>query len=162
MPSKHTFTIKPISELIHRYFKEDELWLDPFAGFNSPCKETNDINPCAPTKYHLPASEFAGLYANETIDGVLFDPPYSPRQISESYKGAGLTVGMKDTQNALLYSSVRDALSPCVRPGGIVISFGWNSGGFGKKRGFEIVEILLVPHGGAHNDTIAVVEVKAK
>ena len=119
MPSKHTFTIKPINELIHRYFKENQLWIDPFAGFNSPAKETNDINPSAPTKHHLQAIDFVKLYNN--IDGVLFDPPYSPRQISESYKGAGLTVGMKETQNALLYSSVREALTPRIKPNGISI-----------------------------------------
>ena len=32
--------------------------------------------------------------------------------------------------------------------------------GIGKKYGFEIEEILLVPHGGWHNDTIVVVERK--
>ena len=30
----------------------------------------------------------------------------------------------------------------------------------GKNRGFEIVEILLVAHGGHHNDTICTVEKK--
>jgi hypothetical protein len=30
----------------------------------------------------------------------------------------------------------------------------------GKNRGFEIQEILLVAHGGNHNDTICVVEKK--
>jgi len=45
---------------------------------------------------------------------------------------------------------------------GIVVSFGWNSGGIGKKYGFEIEEILLVPHGGSHNDTIVTVERKIK
>lgn len=44
--------------------------------------------------------------------------------------------------------------------GGIVISFGWNSGGVGAKYGFKTLEILLVPHGGAHNDTICVVDQK--
>lgn len=39
-----------------------------------------------------------------------------------------------------------------------VISCGWNSAGMGIGRGFEIVEILLVCHGAAHNDTIVVVE----
>lgn len=28
----------------------------------------------------------------------------------------------------------------------------------GKERGFEILEILLVCHGGAHNDTICLAE----
>ena len=41
-----------------------------------------------------------------------------------------------------------------------MISFGWNSIGFGKNRGFEIIEILLVAHGGTKNDTIVTVERK--
>lgn len=32
--------------------------------------------------------------------------------------------------------------------------------GIGKKNGFEIIEILLVAHGGMHNDTIVTVERK--
>ncbi len=35
-----------------------------------------------------------------------------------------------------------------------------NSMGMGKNRGFEIQRILLVPHGGNHNDTIVTVEKK--
>lgn len=31
---------------------------------------------------------------------------------------------------------------------------------WGKKRGFEIIEILIVPHGGSKNDTLCTVEVK--
>ena len=32
--------------------------------------------------------------------------------------------------------------------------------GLGKNRGFEMLEILLVPHGGSKNDTIVTVERK--
>jgi len=32
--------------------------------------------------------------------------------------------------------------------------------GIGKGRGFKIVRIMLVPHGGAKNDTIVTVERK--
>ena len=39
-----------------------------------------------------------------------------------------------------------------------MISCGCNSGGIGKTLGFKIEEILLVPHGGPHNDTIITVE----
>jgi hypothetical protein len=31
----------------------------------------------------------------------------------------------------------------------------------GKKHGFEIIEVMLVAHGGAHNDTICMAERKA-
>ena len=53
-------------------------------------------------------------------------------------------------------------ISRIVKYNGVVITCGWNSGGIGKKYGFEIEEILLVPHGGWHNDTIVVVERKTK
>ena len=38
------------------------------------------------------------------------------------------------------------------------ISFGCNTCGLGKSRGFEITRILMVCHGGMHNDTICTVE----
>lgn len=34
--------------------------------------------------------------------------------------------------------------------------------GIGLKRGFEMIEILLVPHGGSKNDTIVTVERKSQ
>lgn len=65
---------------------------------------------------------------------------------------------MKETQSALLYQRVRDALSLVIPENGIVLSFGWNSVGMGKRHGFEQIEIMLVCHGGAHNDTICLAE----
>lgn len=44
--------------------------------------------------------------------------------------------------------------------GGIVLSFGWNSIGMGNKRGYELLEGLLVCHGPGHNDTICIAEKK--
>lgn len=66
---------------------------------------------------------------------------------------------MKDTQ-ASYWSEQKKLIGEIVKPNGFVISFGWNSGGVGKKNGFEIIEILLVAHGGSHNDTICTVERK--
>jgi N6-adenosine-specific RNA methylase IME4 len=63
---------------------------------------------------------------------------------------------MADTQNAALYARVRRAARALCKPGTRVLSFGWNSAGMGD--GFEREEILLVAHGGAHNDTICVAE----
>ena len=34
--------------------------------------------------------------------------------------------------------------------------------GIGKTKGFEILEILTVAHGGQHNDTLVTVEIKQK
>lgn len=91
---------------------------------------------------------------------MLFDPPYSPRQIAESYKRVGLAIGMRETQNARLYKEVKDHLDRLLKPNGIAICCGWNSAGFGKKRGYKLLEILLIAHGSAHNDTIVTVERK--
>ena len=160
MPSKHTFTILPIRELLKRYIGNGIGWIDPFAGEYSPAEITNDLNPDKPTMYHLEAKEFLKQLSGQ-FNGCLFDPPYSFRQIQECYNGVGREVHQKDTQISF-YSDAKDLASKLIKPGGIVISFGWNSMGFGKNRGFEIIEILLVAHGGTKNDTIVTVERKIK
>ena len=158
-PNRETFKIKPIAKLLNKYVKDGKGWVDPFAGDNSPAEFTNDLNPKTKAKYHLDAVEFCNKM-DRIFNGVLFDPPYSPRQIKECYDSIGLKPTMKDTQNGLLYSNIKKALYKKIKTGGCAISFGWNSGGFAKKLGFEIVEIMLVYHGGGHNDTIVVVEKK--
>ena len=85
----------------------------------------------------------------------------SPRQISECYKKFDLSVDMKTTQ-ASYWSNQKAEIGRIVKPGGYVITCSWNSGGIGKKYGFEIQEILMVAHGGWHNDTIVVVDKKIK
>lgn len=76
MPSMHTFTIKPIAELLARYVGDGKGWIDPFAGENSPAEITNDLNPAKPAKYHLHAEKFANEIQGR-FAGVLYDPPYS-------------------------------------------------------------------------------------
>lgn len=158
MPNSNTFDILPIRKLI-----EDELtagvWIDPFANKNKLASITNDLNPDYDTDYHLDALQFMKMFEAESIDGVLYDPPYSPRQVAECYHGIGMEVTSKTTR-ASFWGNHKKEISRIVKPGGKVISFGWNSGGIGRKYGFEISKILLVPHGGWHNDTICVVEVK--
>lgn len=157
MPSAKTFSIKPIKELLARY-KVGENWVDPFAGWCSPAGITNDHNPERNAKYHLEAMDFAKMLEGE-YDGVVFDPPYSYRQVSEHYKVLGKKATQLDTSTQF-YNRVLNPLADKIKKGGYCISFGWNSNGMGKNRGFEIVEILLIAHGGYHNDTICTVEIK--
>ena len=107
----------------------------------------------------MDALDFLRMFEDESVDGVLYDPPYSNRQVSEVYKGVGLPVTNETTQSTF-WSRQKKEIARILKPGGKVISFGWNSGGVGKKRNFEILRVLLVPHGGHHNDTIVTVEVK--
>ena len=160
MPDSETFNVKPIREFVGSYLTESECSVDPFARNCDLATHTNDINPDTTAQRHYDAGEYLGILAAEGVkaDLIIFDPPYSPRQISECYQSIGMDVNTESTQNAALYSRVRDAMMSVLSPGGTVLSFGWNSGGMGRKRGFEIVEILLVCHGGAHNDTICMAE----
>lgn len=158
--SAWTFTIPAISSLLARYVGDGTGWADPFSGENSPAEHTNDHNSERPTKYHMDAADFANFIPGPLL-GVLYDPPYSYRQIKEHYQGMGIRPTSLDT-SANFYYRVIDALAPKVAAGGYAISFGWNSNGFGESKGFDIVEILLVAHGLHHNDTIVTVERKVQ
>jgi hypothetical protein len=162
MPSPHTFSIPPIAALLDRWLVGYDVIVDPFARCSARATVRNDLDPQMPTAYHLEAGAFCTQIYEEgcRAGAVLFDPPYSPRQIAECYKRVGLKVGTEETQNARLYKRVRDGLDRVLLPEGLAISCGWNSSGFGKERGYVLQEILLVAHGGAHNDTIVVVERK--
>lgn len=159
MPNSNTFDIKCINRLIYKYIKSDMLSIDLFANKNRIAKITNDLDPDMGTDYNLDAIEFLNKFKDNSIDFVLYDPPYSPRQISECYKKLGKTVNMQTTQSSF-WGNLKKEISRTIKPGGIVISFGWNSNGIGKTNGFEIIEILMVSHGGNHNDTICTVERK--
>lgn len=138
MPNKKTFSIKPISELLAVEFPDGAEILDPF-----------------PLEYNEDATDFLNKWADESWNYGVFDPPYSPRQLKECYKG----MGEYDTK-ASTWSKWKDLMAKKIKPNGKVISFGWNSNGLGKSRGFKIERIMIIAHGGNHNDTIVTVERK--
>ena len=82
-PSAHTFTIKPIKELVTRYIGTGEGWIDPFAGDNSPAEFTNDHNPEKKARWHMEAEAFCKMMvmsshnAGVKFKGALVDPPLS-------------------------------------------------------------------------------------
>jgi len=166
MPNGKTFTIKPIRELIESELVEG-IVIDPFANEASIKKVmsdkqkyiTNDLDTSYKTNYHLDALDFFKQFDNESVDMVLYDPPYSPRQVSEVYKSLDKTVNMQTTQSSY-WGNQKKEIARILKPNGKVITFGWNSGGIGKTHGFEISTMLLVAHGGWHNDTICTVEIK--
>lgn len=159
MPNKNTFDILPIKKLIAEEVDLNNYWVDPFANKNKIATVTNDLNTAYDTNYHLDALEFLKMFDDSSVDGVLYDPPYSPRQVSECYNNVGIEV-TQDTTKASFWGNHKKEISRIVKLGGKVLTFGWNSGGIGFKYGFEIQRILLVPHGGWHNDTICTVEIK--
>ena len=161
MPNRNTFSVPPIKALLAEEMNPGEFWIDPFANRNRLANVTNDLNADYDTDYHMDALDFLKMFPDDSVDGVLYDPPYSPRQVSECYKGVGRNVA-SETTRASFWGNQKREIARIVKPGGKVITFGWNSGGVGRKYGFQLRRILLVPHGGWHNDTICVVEVKAR
>ncbi len=159
-----TFQIPQVKTLLDKYVGNGEGWIDPFSGYNSPAQYTNDMHPDRPTMYHMEAVDFCKevlpfLARYKLLNGVLFDPPYSYRQVSEHYKECGKKATSMDTSSNFT-NRVREASYMYIKPGGIAITFGWNTNGYGLKRGFEIIDGLVIAHGSSHNDTLVTVERK--
>ena len=159
MPNKWTFKIKPITELLQRYNVGDG-WADPFAGRSRLAEYRNDLNPNNGQEYCLEATEFLSQIPNG-LRGVVFDPPYSLTQVSRSYNDIGLEFKGKENPTGG-FPKAKDKIAALLDESGTCISFGWNTIGLGKKRGFEIIEILIVSHGGNRNDTLVTVERRIK
>lgn len=153
MPSAETFTVEPIRRLVERYV-DSGTWIDPFCRnsvFKPLCEFTNDINPKFAGTHNMDALDFLKSLPAESVDGVLFDPPFSPRQVKEAYQGFGPC----DTTRRF-YSDRKREAARVLKLGGIAIVCGWNSLGLGAKNGMDIVEVLMVNHGD-QNDTIVTV-----
>jgi hypothetical protein len=159
MPNKNTFSILPIRKLINKYNNPQFVSCDPFSNKSTIATVRNDMNPIYKTEWCMDSTEFMKLQKDEYFDLILYDPPYSLRQVSECYKNVGKEVTMQTTQSSWRGKHL-DEIQRITKLMGIVICFGWNSNGVGIKRGFEMIEILIVAHGGSHNDTICTVERK--
>jgi len=159
MPNHNTFLIKPIREFVQKHIMniEGDI-IDPFANGSRLANITNDLNPKFDTDYNLDALDFLKMFEDNSIECVIFDPPYSLRQLKECYNGIGISITQHESKH--FFSDLRNEIARVLKKGGIVLSFGWNTVGIGKTRGFELKEILMVCHGGIHNDTICIKEVK--
>jgi len=158
-----TFSCPPIGEWVKQFIEQSQISVDPFARNKTWYTWTNDLNPETEAQFHMDAEEFLIMLKTKEVvaDLGIFDPPYSPRQISECYKNLGKKATQSDTQNAHFCRRIRDAMDELIPVGGIVLSFGWNSTGMGKARNYEKLDILLVNHGSTHNDTLCLAERKA-
>ena len=159
MPNSNTFTIKPITELLKRYAVGPK-WVDPFAGWHSPAEWQNDLNPASPPEFHMDALRWLQGFQVTDFEGVLFDPPYSITQAAQCYKAYGKDKLEYSPSNMGYWAAIKDEMTRILKVDGLAICCGWSSMGLGKGRGFEMLEILLVPHGGSKNDTIVTVERK--
>lgn len=161
MPSSDTFDCPPIGAMVKRYLMNSKVSIDPFARNKRWATYTNDLNPETAAEYHMYALDFLKMLAGQGIkaDLVIFDPPYSLRQVQECYQEHGAWT-FSDTQNAVKWTDEKEICYELLSPGGYFLHFGWHTNGMGKKRDMLIEEILLVCHGPGHHDTICMAERK--
>ena len=170
MPSPRTFGVRPIRMFVERWLAASPRPVaDPFAGDCLLADWRNDVNPATPAEFHLDALDFLlALEARGVAPGcVLFDPPYSPRQAADCYEAAGLDArtleAVRERRGSVwrrtkAWREERDAVARIQPPGGVTLSFGWDTVGMGRKRGYSLEEVLVVCHGACHNDTLCVAE----
>jgi hypothetical protein len=134
VPNKQTFTVPIIKKLVKS--KKRGLVLDLFSyPFDKDVlQKLKEIK-------------------TESIDVLLFDPPYSSRMNKRLYHNKGDSI-----YDNLYYRKLKREVARVLKPGGIVIKFGWNSTRMNNN--FEIEEIILISHGGQHNDTICSIQKK--
>jgi len=146
--NRYTFKNKRIRLWVESHVEGKVLNL--FAGKTYlNCDEVrNDLDKTMNAEYHLDALEFCKSWNGDKFDTILLEPPYSHRKSMEMYNGK-----IQSPFNAL-----KDEILPILTDTGIVITFGYHSVSLGKVRGFVQEHILLLSHGGAIHDTIAVIE----
>jgi len=159
MPNKYTFKMNCVRELLLRYTTDGKGWCDPFCGVYSIAEFKNDIDELKLADSHLDGLVFLKCISDNSHMGCTFDPPYSTEQCLRKYKQKKDYHGGTATR-AEYWAACKDEIARIIKLNGIVISFGWDTCGIGKKRGFEIIEVLDICHGACHNDTLVTVERK--
>ena len=147
---RYTFKNKKIRKWVEDNAEGKVLNL--FAGrYRLNCDEIrNDVRVDMPADYHMDALEFVTRWGGEKFNTVVLDPPYSYRKSMEMYEGAVSSP----------FNRIKDELDRIMMPHGLVITFGYYSNTMGKTRKYKQEHILLMSHGGAIHDTIAVIERK--
>ena len=121
---------------------------DPFArNCTDAGLNTNDIDTSTKANYHLDAIDFMKLMKTSSLDGVIFDPPFSSNQ-AKRYESEITNVYTKPGYVKILMNEIERSL----KPGGYMLKFGYNS--TKHKPHFDIEHLWIVNHGGNRNDTI--------
>ena len=168
MPNKNTFKIPNINKLLKEETQKG-IWIDPFANSSNWAHINNELNVDYSTDFHLDALEFLKGIKTQSIDGVVFDPPYSLEQIKRSYNKIGLSpkdVPFKNNKELIEYhNNVKREIARVLKYNGKAICFGWTHigiGGISDDIHFFMNELRIVKHGGMHHDTLVTIEIKTK
>jgi len=146
----HRYTFKPIK--LKRWVEDNSFGkvLNLFAGKTilDLDEVRNDIDKSMIAVYNMDALDFVNSWNECKFDTIILDPPYGYRKSMEMYNG---------NLNSR-FKQVKDIIPNILYKNGQVITFGYHSISMGMSRGFKQKKILLMYHGGAIHDTIAVIE----
>ena len=163
-PNPDTFDCPPIGQFVKRYLRDSKVSVDPFARNKLWATYTNDLNPNTLAEYHMDALDFLTMLLEQGVEAdlIIFDPPYSPRQIKECYDSIGLKMKSTDAHRTAGWRQEKALAHQLLSVNGVFLYFGWDSNGMHStgEKGYNIEELLLVNHGLCHNDTICMAERK--
>lgn len=125
--------------------RAESVIVDPFARDCTWGTITNDIDPTTQADYHYDALEFLGMMKTNSVNAVIFDPPFSVRQANEKYEAGRNVYTIPGYVKNCMKEIVR-----ILRPGGILVKCGWNSTRHNLQ--LEPVALYVVNTGGNHND----------
>jgi len=156
------FSMPVVQKIIHRTLKKIDTKKEKIRIIDSFAREyrqlgcitiSNDLNPEFDTMYNLEANDFAELMLEKNLLGEIpkfdlcfHDPPYNLGMLKTKYEGIGQTLPQWQCRN--MWGRNKNAIGQIIKPGGYVISLQWHSHGYGKRRGFEKVEVHNIEHSG--------------
>jgi len=108
----------------------------------------NDINPDIPADTHHDVTAIDEHFQPDSFDTGILDPPFDAGQADERYQGF----------HARDIIAARESLMRLVRPGGVLIEFGWNSHGAGAHHGWTREELHIFQRGPCLPDVFGVVD----
>jgi 23S rRNA G2445 N2-methylase RlmL len=145
---KYTFSVKPIRSWVEN--NSNGKILNLFAGKTklnlNEFRVDSDKTMIADS--YMDAYDFV-KQCKDKFDTIILDPPYAYRKSMEMYNG----------HKASRFNQIKDLLKKLLNRNGKVITFGYHSVSMGKKRGFYQDKLLIMSHGGAIHDTLAIIEI---
>tara|TARA_R110000823_G_C15765345_1_gene483416 strand:- start:247 stop:786 length:540 start_codon:yes stop_codon:yes gene_type:complete len=138
---------KKMLDLGGKEFGSKSIIVDPFALNCNWGNFTNDLNPNTNAEFNLDALEFLQTIESNSVDYVLFDPPFSQRQ-AERYE-----IGHQNIYTDPSYvSNCFFHIARILKINGYVLKLGYNSTRHNSS--LKLIEGWIVNFGGSRHDVI--------
>lgn len=111
---------------------------------------TNDINPETGANYHLDALEFLKIVPSDSMNIVIFDPPFSTHQNDTKYEFDGESKNIYTIPGYV--KKCMKEIERILIPGGYLLKYGYNS--TRHLPSLEFKKGWLINFGGNRNDVI--------